>query len=298
MALVWQCRWCKGPPVAQIPEGPCGHCGGHYRHVRVSIDEQGRVIRVLDSDAIIMADELMAGDDEADEKRPTGLRGWDWVFDGGLPQYGLVLLAAKAGTGKSSLLIELFYKLRRNGLSILYNQTEQSDKNIRREFKRFGKPPKGMMISTVNDKQKIADLIEKHAPDVWAVDSINHIINITDSSGYDLAEGSPRALTRIAKDYKDVCDETETLGFLITHMTNDGTITGGSDLRHTVDAVMVLERSDSESDPRRYLRFREKSRFGPIGRRALFIMGDDGLKDQGPVEDDKKKPAPSGDLPN
>jgi DNA repair protein RadA/Sms len=265
--------------------------------VQVSVDEDGRVLRVLDgSDDIIMADELMAGDDETDDLRPTGMPGVDWVFDGGLPYFGVILLSAREGSGKSTWLIELLYRLTKNGLSVLYNQTEQSDKDIRRQFKRLGKPPKGMMISTVRDKDKIIDLLHKHKPDVFALDSINHVLNVCDSSGYDLAPGSPRAITQIAREFKDACDELEVLSFLVAHMTNDGTITGGSNLRHTVDAVLALDRPDDETDPKRYLRFRSKTRFGELGRRALFVMGKDGLKDHGPLDD--AKPASTGELPN
>ncbi len=84
----------------------------------------------------ISAADLLANleDDETMKKRQTGMTGLDWVFDGGLPYFGAILLCAKAGTGKSTFLWEMLRWLAKKKVSTLYISSEQSLKDLGRQF--------------------------------------------------------------------------------------------------------------------------------------------------------------------
>ena len=237
----------------------------------------------------ISAADLMAGEDDEDQgKRPCGLPGVDWVFDGGLPYFGTALVCSPGGSGKSTFLWELLKKVSTKERGTLYLSSEQSLKSLRRQLKRCGPPPVHMTVHAEQDYDKIIRTIEKEQPKILVLDSLHHVINITDEAGFNLAAGSPTAVTHVAKSIISLTSELEFLAFLVGHMNNDGTMAGGAHLRHAVDGTLVIRRLNPliQKDPRRILEFENKSRFGEIGRRALFEMTKDGMKDRGPMGDE------------
>ena len=123
------------------------------------------------------------------------------------------------------------------------------------------------------------------------------IMGITDEDGYSMASGSDRAVTRVAKEVRRLADELEFLVFLVGHMNNDGSMAGSAHLRHAVDATLTLQYKTDDKDPHRILCFEKKTRFGTPGRRALFVMRKDGLKDLGPYEDDDEAQEPETIIP-
>lgn len=293
MPIAYRCRRCKGPPLPEPPEGRCPNpeCGGFYRHERIHVregDVDGAEVQAVKDGEPISAHDLMAsleGDDSV-KKRVTGMTGLDWVFDGGLPMFGAILLCAREGTGKTTLLYELFRKLAAMKVDTLYISTEQSLKDLGRQFSRCGPAPaKHMTMHSEIDRDAIIRCIEKQNPQVVAIDSLHDIENVTDESGFSMASGQPSAVTRVAKEIRRLTAELQFLAFLVGHMNNDGTMAGGSHLRHALDASLVLERSDNKKDPRRILQFQGKSRFGTLGRKALFLMGEAGLTDKGPLRE-------------
>ena len=74
--------------------------------------------------------------------------------------------------------------------------------------------------------------------------------------------------------------------FAIGHVNNDGTVAGGANIRHMLDATLVLRRGSNDKDPTRILQFEGKSRFGPIGRQARFEMRNSGMVDCGPIKEE------------
>lgn len=298
MARAWVCRWCKGPPVAHPPLGPCDNCGGWYRHDVVNVREGdvfGADIPPLKDGEPITAADLFANleGDESLKKRPTRMSGMDHVFAGGLPHFGAALLCAMAGTGKTTLLYELLCLLAKQKVRSMYITSEQSLPDLGRQFQRLGPPPEEHLILLAEqDRDRIIRAIEKERPLVVVLDSLHEVERVTDEDGYPMASGEPRAVTRVAKEIRRLSHDEQFFAFLVGHMNNDGTMAGGTHLRHAVDATLVLERIGGESDPRRILQFKGKTRFGPLGRKALFKMGESGMRDCGPYADDEDEPAP------
>lgn len=249
----------------------------------------------LSEEKPVSASTLMAykDDDESMERRPTGSPGIDWVFEGGLPRFGAILLGAKGGSGKSTWLWELFCKLAKKKVDVLYNSAEQSKKGLIRQFSRCGPPPaKHFLVHNEKDLSSIIRTLEKERPQVAAVDSLHRITGITDESDYDMKRGSAAAVEHAASEFYELAEDLGMLIFLVCHVTNEGEFAGGSHLRHALDANLVLTWSGDKTDKRRILEFKDKNRFGDIGRQALFLMSEDGLKDCGPLraEEDGSQP--------
>lgn len=296
MPRAYRCRRCHGTPVPQPPEdGKCEHCGGFYRHEVTHVRDgevDGAEIQPMKEGEPISAADLLANleDDETMQKRQTGMAGLDWVFDGGLPYFGAILLCAKAGTGKSTFLWEMLRWLAKKKVSTLYISSEQSLKDLGRQFARLGSvPAKYMTVHAETDRDGIISAIEKCEPEILVLDSLHEVEGVTDESGYDMASGGPNAVTRVAKEIRRLSTELEFLAFLVGHMNNDGTMAGGSHLRHAVDATLVLRPGEDEKDPRRILEFEGKTRFGPRGRRGLFMMGEKSMKDCGPLKEEGER---------
>ena len=297
MPIAWKCRRCKFI-FPDEGEGPCANCSGFYRRIRIIVgdDEIGGA-----SDAMIEEGEPISASDlmkiaEADgmmDKLPTGLAGVDHVFDGGLPKVGSILLCAPAGTGKSTFLLVLFRELAAQGVSSLYINAEQTLTELAQQFAWLGKFPKKMLMHHATDRDDIIETIEKYRAKVYAVDSLHDVRNVTDASGYELADSGTRTVSHVGAELRALAGKRGAVIFAIGHVNNDGTIAGGANVRHKLDAVLTLRQwpglteRQRETDPRRILQFEGKTRFGRRGRRALFEMRDDGLVDCGPLIDDE-----------
>lgn len=297
-----RCRKVRQPPI----EGPCPHCRGYYRAV---LPRRAPAERDEEPDGAESAAAILArhADDPQLQLRPTGLRGVDHVFGGGLPQFGAILLSAKEGTGKSSFLLELFLTLAAQHIRCLFVALEQGKRQLVQQFQRFGhdrieRAGHYLKIDAQKELFDVLDSIERHRPDVVAVDSVHWVEGVLDDHGQPMKSGSAGAVERVARDVQELCNELGCLVFLVGHMNNDGTMAGGHALRHAVDATLGLRRIDEDNlrDPRRVLRFETKTRWGDVGPEALFKMAGDGFHDCGPRgaapaaddEDDDDDPPP------
>ncbi len=224
---------------------------------------------------------------ETETKRVTGLNGVDWVFDGGLPRVGVILLACKEGSGKTTWSWQLArHYAGKLKLNALYQSSEQTPAGLRRQFKRLGDLNSNFLIHCAEDKEILFRNVEQERPDLWILDSVHHVTGVMDDADYNVASGGHRAVTILAKEAGKLAEDLGMLVILIGHMTNDGDMAGGSHLRHAVDATLTLTRTEDKRDPRRILEFWGKTRFGDATRRALYIMGPTGLVDNGPLLED------------
>lgn len=290
MSMAPVCRACERVRMPPI-EGPCPHCGGFYRVVQPK-----RARREFDGDEMPTAESAEAllrrhGNDPSLALRPTGLLGVDHIFGGGLPAAGTILLSAKEGTGKTSFLWELFLTLAAQRVRALYVSLEQGKKQLVQQFARFGQARiaqagRHLKIDSQKDLPEVLDSLEHGRPQVAAIDSVHWVQGIRDDHGQPIKSGTANAVERVARDIKTLSDELGLLVFLVGHMNNDGTMSGGHALRHAVDATLGLHRMTAHlRDPRRFLRFETKTRFGEMGREALFKMTENGFKDCGPILD-------------
>lgn len=279
-----RCRKVRQPPI----EGPCPHCRGYYRTVRRASHpdgEQGERGGAMSAAALFRRHE----NDPVLSRRPTGLSGLDHVFCGGLPMSGTILVSARDGVGKTSLLWELSLTLAIDRVQVLYISSEQSQRDLVAEFHRFGRDRieragRYLRIAAEKDYLNILDLILSSRAEVLTLDSLHLVDGVIDDHDQPLRSGGAAAVERIARDVKELAGEQDLLAFLVGHMNNDGTMAGGSHLRHVVDATLGLRRIDEDDlgDPRRILRFETKTRFGEMGREALFKMTEGGFRDCGP----------------
>lgn len=291
MPRAWKCRLC-GEIFAHDPEGACPKCGRFCRRESVFVGEDeldGAEYGSIEDGEPISAGDLVKLVNKG--RTETGLKGLDHIFGGGLPEIGTILLSAPAGVGKSTLLVVTFRELAKLGVPSLYISAEQNLERWGAQFSWLGKLPQKLMVHHEQSLDAIVDSIEKSRAKVFCVDSAHDVRNITDDAGFDLAVGAPTAVTHVSRRLREVADTKHVLIFVIGHVNNDGTLAGGSGIRHSVDAVLVMRQwyglteRQKETDPRRVLRFEGKTRLGPRGRQALFLMRDDGLVDAGPLDE-------------
>jgi DNA repair protein RadA/Sms len=123
---------------------------------------------------------------------------------------------------------------------------------------------------TETDLDIILNAIEKHAPEVVIVDSIQ----TTYKSDFDNAPGTITQIRECTAELMQLAKKKHCAIIIVGHVTKDGAIAGPKVLEHIVDTVLQFEGERSYSY--RILRA-QKNRFGSTNEIGIFEMHDDGL---------------------
>lgn len=247
--------------------GKCFQCGEWntlQEQLSVSttqLKSSGRNLQTVSATASLSKDQkrLVSGIDELDQ-----------VLGGGLVAGSVNLLAGEPGIGKSTLLLQLAYKLAEK-VAVLYISGEESAHQIGLRAKRLGLSSKQLQIATSNSADDIAHTIIEGAYKLAIVDSIQTITAEAITS----AAGSVSQITNSTHMLSLAAKQTNTALVLVGHVTKEGSIAGPKLLEHVVDVVLQLEGD-------RYGGFKVlragKNRYGPTTEAGIFEMTEKGLE--------------------
>ena len=226
---------------------------------------------------------LMPLDDvesEALVRIPTGMAEFDRMLGfsagpggvraSGLVEGSVVTLGGHAGAGKSTLLLQTGCVMAQT-MKVAYFSGEESREQIKDRKERLNLGRDGLLIATETNVVAIGAMLEREAPAVAIIDSIQTMYHPEIDSmagGASQVKGSAAYLTQIAKQHGIAM-------ILVGHMIKADAIAGPEALRHIVDAVLIL--SSTEDARYRILRA-EKNRFGDTSEIGVFAMTPVGLK--------------------
>lgn len=195
----------------------------------------------------------------------------DRVLGGGLVPGSAILIGGHPGAGKSTLLLQTLCALAEN-MPALYITGEESLQQVALRAKRLGLPTDKLNMLSETNVEQIIQTAKSHQPRVLVVDSIQvmHMDDIQSAPGsVSQVRESAAYLTRFAK-------QSNTVLFLVGHVTKDGSLAGPKVLEHMIDCSLLLE-GDNDS------RFRtlrgQKNRFGAVNELGVFAMVEEGLKE-------------------
>ncbi len=203
-----------------------------------------------------------------DKRIVSGIQELDRVLGGGIVPGSVVLVGGDPGIGKSTLMMQLSDKIKKN--TILYVSGEESPKQIKLRCERLGFAHDEFYILSETSLEIIAAIVDKLRPDIVIIDSIQTIYrNELESSPGSVSQlrESTAAIIQIAK-AKNISF------FLIGHITKEGFIAGPKVLEHMVDTVLQFE--GERTHAYRVLRA-IKNRFGSTNEIGIFEMTGTGL---------------------
>src|SRR3989339_640601 len=204
-----------------------------------------------------------------DDRIKTNIDEFDRVLGGGLMPGSVVLLGGDPGIGKSTLVMQAAAKI--NG-EVLYVTGEESANQINLRAKRLKAHSENISVLTETDLDIILNAIEKYAPEVVIVDSIQ----TTYKSDFDNPPGTITQIRECTSELMQLAKKKHCAIILVGHVTKDGAIAGPKVLEHIVDTVLQFEGERSYSY--RILRA-QKNRFGSTNEIGIFEMHDDGLQE-------------------
>ena len=188
----------------------------------------------------------------------TGIEELDAVFGSGILPGSATTITARAGLGKTTLMLQMLEGIAKSGKRIGYCSSEESVEQIAMTCQRLNL--KNIQLCNENRVSKISSHM-KHL-DVLVVDSFQGL-EADDLTGRALEKYCIEKLVKHAK-------ETECAIFLICHNTKTGIIKGSSLILHAVDVTMSIEPiKDAEANARRIVT--TKNRFGPAIDIECFI---------------------------
>jgi len=201
----------------------------------------------------------------------SGTQEFDLVLGGGLVPGSSVLLGGEPGAGKSTLLLQSMCYLAEH-METLYVTGEESPQQIAMRAQRLGLLTNKLKIMAETRVEIICHTAQKKRPKILVVDSIQvtHMADIHSAPGsVSQVRESAAFLTRFAK-------QTDTVLFLVGHVTKDGSLAGPKVLEHMIDCSLMLEGSaDSRFRTLRGI----KNRFGAVNELGVFAMTERGLKE-------------------
>jgi DNA repair protein RadA/Sms len=147
---------------------------------------------------------------------------------------------------------------------------EESPQQVKRRAARLGALVPGMWIVAETSLQGVAAGVERLAPDVLVVDSIQTVFD----ADVDAAPGSVTQVKACTQALVALAKARTLTTVLVGHVTKDGALAGPRVLEHVVDTVLSFE--GERHHALRLLRA-VKHRFGATGELGLFEMTDGGL---------------------
>lgn len=214
----------------------------------------------------------------------TGISRIDNLFDEGILPGSSYTLTAKAGCGKTTLMLQVLNGLVKNGYKIGYFSGEESIYQLAYTANRVQSTD--VSIANVTD----IDTIVEHMKDLdfIVVDSFQALTTSSKMNSRQLEKYAVQTLVREAKKHECVV-------LFVMHLTKSGDLKGGTIVPHTVDAnIKIATVPDADTDDARVIYF-EKNRFGPCNELECTI-GPKGYDFDSVVvrdEEDKPSKAPS-----
>ena len=158
--------------------GKCPGCGAWNTLVESSAPSAGGQNRYSQRVSLAPASAVATlADIEAQDvaRTPTGQEELDRVLGGGLVAGGVVLIGGDPGIGKSTLLLQAMDGLQRGGMSTLYVTGEESGAQVALRSRRLGLDHSQVQVLAETQLEKILATIEKVAPAVVVIDSIQTV---------------------------------------------------------------------------------------------------------------------------
>ena len=251
--------------------GKCPNCNEYntlVEEVVVPKRHQGRSGHKQDTQAPVPFTDVSTA---SDPRLETGFREFDRVLGGGIVPGSVVLVGGDPGIGKSTLLMQIAASMK--DIVVLYVTGEESVQQIKMRGDRLEpKASRNLLLLAETNTDIIAAILEKRAPDMMIVDSIQtmymHELESFPGTVSQVREATAM-FSRFAKSHNVPV-------FLIGHVTKEGVIAGPKVLEHMVDTVLQFE--GDRHYAYRILRA-SKNRFGSTNEIGIFEMQDSGLRE-------------------
>lgn len=202
----------------------------------------------------------------------TQLSEFDRLLGGGMVPGSVILLGGDPGIGKSTLVLQILDSLARQGGTVAYLSGEESADQIKIRAERLGVKTSQLYVMTENDLSRALPKLDKLAPQLIVVDSIQTVYLPELSS-------APGSVTQVRECAGKLLYLAKSRGFtviLVGHVTKEGSLAGPKILEHLVDTVLYFE--GDRGQPFRLLRT-FKNRFGSVSELAVYEMGAQGLRE-------------------
>jgi DNA repair protein RadA/Sms len=248
--------------------GQCPDCGAWNTLVesRVEISRGRRVEAKTEARAVETLGSVAV---RATPRRSSGVAELDRVLGGGLVTGSVVLIGGDPGIGKSTLLLQGMAALEGNAL---YVTGEESLEQVALRARRLGLGAPSLRMLAENHLETILATVEKAAPEVLVLDSIQTLYT-------DALQSAPGSVAQVRETAASLVRLAKTRGvtvILVGHVTKEGALAGPRVLEHMVDTVLYFEGDRQTSF--RLLRA-VKNRFGPVNEIGVFAMTEKGLKE-------------------
>ena len=207
---------------------------------------------------------------DTEERVGTGFDELNRVLGGGLVKGSLTLVGGDPGIGKSTILLQVARELAAAGKTVLYISGEESLRQIKLRANRIGSCADSLLFLCETNLSDIERAIDKAAPDVVIIDSIQTMYNEDVAS----APGSVSQVRESTGVFMRIAKSEQISIFLVGHVTKEGQVAGPRVLEHMVDTVLYFEGDRHASY--RVLRA-VKNRFGSTDEIGVFEMREEGL---------------------
>ena len=201
----------------------------------------------------------------------SGMQEFDRVLGGGLVPGSAILIGGHPGAGKSTLLLQVMCHLAQT-MPTLYITGEESLQQVARRAQRLKLPMNNLQMLSETNVEAITRVAQKEQPRVIVIDSIQ----VMNMDGVESAPGSVTQVRECSAYLTRFAKQTNTVLFLVGHVTKDGNLAGPKVLEHIIDASLMIE---GESDSRYRTLRGIKNRFGAVNELGVFAMLDVGLKE-------------------
>ncbi|MDG2421723.1 MAG: DNA repair protein RadA [Gammaproteobacteria bacterium] len=194
----------------------------------------------------------------------------DRVLGGGLVPGSVILVGGNPGAGKSTILLQIMCKLSNSGRTALYVTGEESLQQVGMRAKRLNLPEANLKMLAETNVEKICQEAQENAPELLVVDSIQVMHSVDVPS----APGSISQVRESAAYLIQYAKQTNTVLFLVGHVTKEGHLAGPKVLEHMIDCFIMLEGSN---DTKYRILRGQKNRFGAVNEIGVFAMTENGL---------------------
>lgn len=201
----------------------------------------------------------------------SSLEELDRVLGGGLVPGSAILIGGNPGAGKSTLLLQVMCTLAQTSRA-LYVTGEESLQQVGMRARRLGLPERSLKLLAETNVEKICQVAQEQQPQLLVVDSIQ----VMHSSDIPSAPGSVSQVRECAAYLIQYAKQTNTVLFLVGHVTKDGTLAGPKVLEHMIDCFLML---DGGNDSKYRTLRGQKNRFGAVNELGVFAMTEKGLRE-------------------